>query len=211
MKKRLYLQLFTEGEGGGQVDEPGTGGQGTQTNEPLSFDDFLKQEGNQAEFDRRLQKAINTAVDNAKKKWQTITDGKVSEAEKLAQMTREEKAEYRAKQLEKELEDYKRKESLSEMTKTARKMLTDSGITINDDLLSMLVDTDADKTKATVDGFTKAFTEAVESAVKERLKGEPPKRGTGTQQTMTKEQIMQIRDPELRQQKMLEHRELFNF
>ena len=121
MKKRYYLQLFAEGEGAGAAGEPaGTGagasaegaGEGTtQTNEPLSFDEFLAQ-GGQAEFDRRVRKAIQTAVSNAQKKWQTLTDSKVSEAEKLAQMTGEEKEKYRADKAEKELADLKRQIAL---------------------------------------------------------------------------------------------------
>lgn len=64
----LTLQLFADGEGSGTAGNPagneaGVGaGSGT---EPLSFEDFLAQEGNQAEFDRRVQKAIQTAVANA--------------------------------------------------------------------------------------------------------------------------------------------------
>ena len=213
MIKKLYLQLFADGEGSGAEGNSSEGnGSGTQGNsEPVSFDDFLKQEGNQAEFDRRVNKAVQTAVSNAQKKWKTVTDDKVSEAEKLAQMSREEKAEYRAKQLEKELENYKRKESLAEMTKTARKMLSDENIRVSDELLNLMVSTDAEDTKKAVEGFANAFNAAVEAAVKERLKGEPPKKGSGSPAPMTKEQIMAIKDPELRQKKMLENRELFNF
>ena len=40
-------------------------------------------------------------------------------------------------------------------------------------------ETDAEKTKAAVDAFGKAFKDAVESAVKEKLKGNPPKKGEG--------------------------------
>ena len=99
------LQLFTEpggdGGGSGEGDGAGTGGDpGNNNNTTMSFDDFLKLEGNQSEFDRRVQKAVNTAVTNAQTKWKTLTDDKVSEAEKLAQMTNEEKANYRAKKAE---------------------------------------------------------------------------------------------------------------
>ena len=99
----------------------GSGGEGGNGDEPLSFDDFLKQEGNQAEFDRRVQKAIDTAVSNAQKKWKDIHDDKLSEAEKLAKMTNEEKAAYRMSQMEKELNAFKEKDTLAEMSKTARK------------------------------------------------------------------------------------------
>ena len=102
-KRFFKLQLFAEGEAdGAESNASGSEAQtASQENDTISFDDFLKDPGNQAEFDRRVQKAIQTAVSNAQRKWQTVTDDKVSEAEKLAQMTREEKAEYRARQLEK--------------------------------------------------------------------------------------------------------------
>lgn len=90
-------------------------------------------------------------------------------------------------------------------------MLSERGITVSDDMLSMLVTTNAEDTKTAIDSFAAAFHDAVESAVKERLRGEPPKRdGGGGTAPMTKEQIMQIKDTELRQQKMLENRHLFN-
>ena len=76
----------------------------------MSFDDFLKQEGNQAEFDKRLQKAINTAVTNAKAKWELLANKEASEAEKL-----------------------------KNMTNTARKMLSEEGVNIPDELLSNIV------------------------------------------------------------------------
>ena len=106
------LQLFTEpgGDGGGSEggDGAGAGGNpGNNNNTTMSFDEFLALEGNQSEFDRRVQKAVNTAVTNAQTKWKTLTDDKVSEAEKLAQMTNEEKANYRAKKAEDALKSTK--------------------------------------------------------------------------------------------------------
>ena len=70
---------------------------GTET-KTTTFDDFLKGEGNQAEFDRRVQKAIETA----KTKWQEINDAEKSEAEKLAKMNKEQKLEYEAQKANKE-------------------------------------------------------------------------------------------------------------
>ena len=101
------LQLFA-GEGGDDGGNNDDGGSDPE-DKPVSFDDFLKEEGNQAEFDRRVQKAVNTAVTNAQEKWKALTDDKLTEAEKLAKMTKEEKAEYKNRKLEKELEDLKRR------------------------------------------------------------------------------------------------------
>lgn len=214
MKKKYFLQMFAEDEGTGAAGEPvgdGTGATGdgaTQTNEPLSFDDYLAQ-GGQAEFDRRVQKAIQTAVSNAQKKWQTMTDGKVSEAEKLAQMTSEEKAEYRAKKAEQELADLKRQIALGDMAKTARKMLSEENITVPDEIIMNLVSDDAEKTKSAVESFAKVFKETVQAAVKESLKGNPPKAGNGGTTTVTREQILAVKDRAERQRLMAENPQFF--
>ena len=216
MKNKLYraLQIFTEGEGTGTPGEPGGNdpgaGSGTPTQtEPLSFDDFLSQEGNQAEFDRRVQKAINTAVSYAQKKWQTMTDGKVSEAEKMAQMNKEEKAEYRAAQLEKELAELKRQNAITAMRSEARKMLDEKGINLPDDLIQNIVAEDADTTKTNVEAFAKAYKEAVQAAVKEALKGNTPQSSRSDAKGITKEQILAVKDRAERQKLMAENPELF--
>lgn len=206
------LQIFAEGNGDGGVhangDGVGNGGSGDK-NHPLSFDDFLKQGGNQAEFDRRVQKATQTAVANAQQKWKALTDDKMSEAERLAQMTKEEKAEYRANKLEKELSDLKRQNALSDMAKTARKMLAEEEINLPDELLSHLVSEDAEKTKEAVESFTKLYKAAIQAAVKDALKGNPPKVGTGGKGTMTKDQILAIKNPSERQKLIAENMTLF--
>ena len=223
MKRKVFeamrnLQLFADGGDGGfgaPGNGGGTGGDGSAGsggeggNEPLSFDDFLKQDGNQAEFDRRVQKAIDTAVSNAQKKWKDIHDDNLSEAEKLAKMTNEEKAAYRMSQMEKELNAFKEKDTLAEMSKTARKMLSEEDINIPDKLLSHLVSTDAEDTKNTVQAFAKLFKDAVQDAVKDKLKGNPPKRGTGGKGTVTREQILAIKNPSERQRMIAEHMDLF--
>ena len=111
----------------------------------------------------------------------------IDEAKKLAEMNAEEKANYKAQQekeradkVQKELDEYKRKDALNEMSKTARKMLADENINIPDELLSRLVTTDATETKSAVDSFAKMYKEAVESGVKERLRGDVPTASTGS-------------------------------
>lgn len=99
-KVPMNLQLFAEGGDGAGADGGNGGGSGEGAggecgvggDTPPSFDDFLKTGSNQAEFDRRVQKAVNTAVTKAQEKWQALADDKLSEAEKLAKMTKEEKA-----------------------------------------------------------------------------------------------------------------------
>jgi len=208
----INLQVFADGEGdgsgAGDGNEDGTGaGSGDSGNE-VSFDDFLKEGDNQAEYDRRIQKAVNAAVTRAQEKWKALTDDKLSEAEKLAKMTKEEKAEYKTRQLEKELADLKRQNAVTEMAKTARKMLADEEINIPDELLGHLVSDNAEDTKTTVESFSKLYKAAVQAAVKEALKGNPPKCGSGGK-SMTKEQIMAVSNPLERQKLIAENIALF--
>ena len=211
MKNRYFLQIFAEGEGSGsEVGSEDATGTATEEvkNEPLSFDEFLKMEGNQAEFDRRIQKARNTAGSNAQKKWDALTDDKVSEDEKLAQMTGEQKEKYRADKAEKELADLEQQIALGDMAKTARKMLSDENISIPDEIVMNLVCDDAEKTKSAVEGFAKSFKDAVQTEIKNQLKGGTPK--TGSRDTgITKKQIMAIKDPIERQKMIAKHLELF--
>ena len=201
MKTLFDLQLFAEAAEG-QTTEGAAG-----TNDAAEHED----PSGQAAERRYTDADVDRIIDRKFAEWQKKQQKAVDEAKKLERMNAQQKAEYERDQLQKALDEYKRKDSLAEMTKTARKMLTDSGIAVPDELLSVLVTTDADQTKAAIDSFSGLFAAAVETAVKERLRGKPPKKGASTGQSMTKEQIMAIRDPELRQKKMLEHRELFNF
>ena len=201
----INLQLFAEGEGNdngaGNGDDGGAGaGSGDGGNE-MSFDDFLGQAENRAEFDRRVQKAVNTAVTKAQEKWQALTDDKLSEAEKLAKMTKEEKSEYKTRKLEKELADLKRQ--------TARKMLADEEINIPDELLTHLVSESAEDTKTAVEAFAKMYKDAVQAAVKDALKGNAPKGGSGGKGAVTKEQILAISNPIERQRLIAENIALF--
>lgn len=210
----MNLQIFAEGGAGDGAGAEGGNGGGAGAEEqggaaPQSFDDFLQREGNQAEFDRRVQKAIETAVTKAQEKWQALTDDKLSDAEKLAKMTKEEKSEYKTRKLEKELADLKRQNALSEMSKTARKMLADEEINIPDELLAHLVSESAEDTKTAVEAFAKMYKDAVQAAVKDALKGNAPKGGSGGKGAVTKEQILAISNPIERQRLIAENIALF--
>ncbi len=177
----LDLQFFAEGDGDGtgSGDGGGSGEGGSDGNEPLSFDDFLKGEGNQAEFDRRVQKAVSTAVKNAQDKWKIMADDKISEAEKLAKMNKEEKAEYLRQKRTKELDDREAEITKKELMAEAKNTLTEKKLPVG--LASVLDYSDADSCKESIEAVEKAFKEAVEASVQERLKGgNPPRKASGS-------------------------------
>ena len=180
MLKKLDLQLFADGDdaGAGADDQAenngnGTGKDGVENNEPVSFDDFLKN-GNQDEFDRRVAKAINTAVTNAKEKWDLENNEKLTEAERLAKMTKEEKALYKNKKLEEKIAEMEREKEIAGLTNEARNTLKDEGINCPDEILGNLVGKDAESTKKAVEAFAKMFNDAVGEAVKSKARGKTP-------------------------------------
>lgn len=173
----MRLQFFAEGgDGGDETGADGGNGGGAEAgaDQPMSFDDFLKGDGNQAEFDRRVQKAVNTAVTKAQQKWQTLADENLSEAEKLAKMTKEEKAQYMQKKKEKELSDREAAITRKELMAEAKNTLAEKKLPAG--LAEVLNYTDADACNQSIAAVEKAFQSAVEASVQERLKGgKPPK------------------------------------
>ncbi len=176
MKKLFNLQMFADdpaedtGKSAPGTAEKAEGGKaaadtGKENTKPeLKYTD--------EDVDRIVKSRLAREREQAKKEKE--------EAEKLAEMNATQKAEYKAEQLEKELAEYKRKDALTEMSKEARKMLAEKDINIPDELLSMMVTTDAQETKQAVDGFAKLFKDSVDAAVKARLKGDAPRVGSGT-------------------------------
>lgn len=176
----MNLQVFAEGDD----PDPGSGaagggtGEGGEGQRSLSFDDFLKDDSNRAEFDRRVKEATSTAIKDAQEKWKLLTDDKVSEAEKLAKMTKEEKDQYLREKKEKELTDREADLTKRELMAEAKNTLAEKKLPVS--LAEVLNYADADSCSKSIAAVEKAFREAVQAAVEERLKGgKPPKKAGG--------------------------------
>lgn len=169
---RMNLQLFADNGDGDPEGESNGGGTGGEDSKGMSFDDFLKEGGNQAEFDRRMQKAIQTSLTKEKEKWQAMTDDKLSEAEKLAKMTKEEKAQYMQQKKEKELSDREAAITRKELMAEAKNTL--AGKNLPQELAEVLNYADAESCNKSIAAVEKAFQSAVQAAVEERLKGKDP-------------------------------------
>ena len=168
----MNLQIFAEGDGTDPGQDGNTPGGNGGAGQQQSFDDFLSEGGNQAEFDRRVQKAVNTALSKAQEKWKILTDDKVSEADKLAKMTKEEKAQYLQQKKEKELSDRESEVTRRELMAEAKNTLAEKKLPAG--LAQVLDYTDADACNKSIETVEKAFRESVQSAVEERLKGDKP-------------------------------------
>ena len=151
------------------------------------------------EFQKRVDQKFAEIAQKFEKKAQ-----EKAEAEKLAKMSDEEKQKAEFKKLQAELAELKEKAALTEMSKTARAILDEKKIHISDNMLSMLVTSDAEQTKKNVDEFTNLFNDAVAEAVKERVKGKTPP-ASSAPATMSFDKILEIKDQSERQKKINEY------
>lgn len=208
MKNKLFmaLQLFAEDSAEGQ-DQGGKGSedQDKDNKEPSggnnsgSPDPKTTAKYSDEDFDRMFNQKFAKMMEKHEKE--------MAEATRLAEMNAQERAEHENKKLQEQVRELMRKEAIGEMSKSARAMLREKNISIGDNLLGMLISEDADKTKKSVDEFISLFQEAVNKAVKDALKGEPPK--TGGASKLTKEQIMAVKDRTERQKLIEENMSLF--
>ena len=191
----MNLQFFAEGgaEGAGAEGSDGAGNAGVEGaaggNEGEGgFDEFLKDPKNQAEFDKRVAKALETS----RAKMQTEIDEKVAaaktEAEKLAKMNADQKAQYEREKKEKELSAREAEITKRELSAQAKETLAEKGLPIQ--LADILNYTDADSCKKSMEAVEKAFSEAVEKAVKDKLSGGAPIKKAPNQISETEEQMI---------------------
>ena len=152
-----------------------------------------------------MEKIIKERVAREKK----ATEKAVAEAEKLAKMNAEEKREHERQKLEEELAEYKRKDQYYSLSREATNMLHEHGITADDELLGMIVKDTAEDTQTAVNSFVTLLNTKVEEGVKQALSGNSPRVNAGNN-TVTKKQIMEIKNPVERQKAIRENINLFN-
>lgn len=150
--------------------------------ENQTFDDVLSNKEYQAEFDRRVQKAIETA----KTKWQEINDAQKTEAEKLAKMNKEQKLEYEAQKERKEKENALARLNAYELKDQAIEIAKEKGVDISLLTYFNFETVKAEELKDKIDEISTAFNRAVEKAVNERLKEDTPTTKTGMEGSQPK-------------------------
>lgn len=195
VKTKWLLQRFAE-ETESQQTEPGAP-QGENA-----------QQGEQENGKKYSDEDLNRIISKKFAEWASKKDKEMDEATRLANMNAQERAEHERDELQKQLDELRRRDTLAQMAAEARGMLQKEAVAVPDSVIDMLVSTDADKTKKAVSGFAAAFKAAVQAAVVEQLGGKPPK--TGGAKTMTKADILAVKNRAERQKLILEHQELFN-
>lgn len=120
-----------------------------------------------------LNAIIDKRLERERKDAQARIDKAVTEAQKLAKMNAEERAEHERQELQKKLSEREAEITKRELRAEAKSQLSDKGLPV--ELAEVLPYTDADTTNAALAAVEKVFRAAVEKGVTERLKGNAPK------------------------------------
>lgn len=147
-----------------------------QTKQAQTFDDVLTNKEYQAEFDRRVQKAIQTHETKLKEQWKLEQDTQKSEAEKLAQMNETQKLQYQLKKQEEANLTIQRKLNARDLKDEAIKIATTQDTAFDPEFLNlfdyenMTAEQLQEKTKL----IKNIQDRIVEKAVNEWSKEKPP-------------------------------------
>ena len=197
------LQLFAE-DGG----DSGDGDSGDADDDPDDSDDDKGGEPEKKYTDADIDKIVKDRLARERKAAEKKARQQ-AEAEKLKNMTAAEKRDAEFEQMKKELAELKAEKQNADMLSTASDILKDAGINVSSKLVGHLIAETADETKANVDEFVKLYNDAVNKGVKAAMKasGSNPKKG-GTS-TLTREEIMKVKNPAERQKLIKENMHLF--
>ena len=176
-KRNLNLQLFAEEGGDG---EPGN-------------DDPEDKSGDGGNDDKKYtDEDVNNIINRKFAEWekrQKEKSAKAAEAERLKNMTEEEKRKHEMEELQKKIAGYEKEKAIGA-------------------ILEIHAAEDAETPKTNVESFVKNFNDAVQKAVAEALRGKTPRLKDGSKE-LTKEDILKIKNRTERQKAMAEHPELF--
>lgn len=199
MNLRMFDEGGDDGSGGGDEGDDGNG------------DD-------EDELQAKIDAAVAAAIKKQDELWEKkLKDRlakekkKTSEAERLASMNESDKINERIKALEDENASMKAAAARNEMAAQVRSLLRDKNITVvSDVIIDCLIGADAETTQEAVNAFAEEFEKAVNARVKEALKNKTPKGGSAAGgKSMTKAEIMKIKDPIERQKMIALHPEAF--
>ena len=160
----------------------------------------------QDELDHIVQERVKRAVAKAQKDAEDKIKQAQSEGERLAKLTKDERAkEEEAKRLA-DLEAREKAIAVKELRIETQSLLADEGLPI--EFLDVVMADTAESVKDNIASVRKVFDEAVEKRVNERLTQDKPRRGA-TAGAMSKAEIMAVQDASERQKLIAENLELF--
>ena len=173
----LDIQLFGEGSNDPENDP-----------KPLEPDNDDKDKKPVTFSQKDVDDAVAKAIKEAKDQWEAQQQVKQTEAQKLAKMTKEQRADYETQKKEKELADREAQLVKRELMSTAKETLLQKGLPV--ELASALDYKDADACNKSIEAVGKVFEDAVQAKVEQRIKGGAPLKKASDNNSLTDEEII---------------------
>lgn len=174
-KLKLNIQQFAEEE----VEDKNSNSK--EEAEVMTLDEILEDKLYKAEFDRRLTKAQETAIANAKKQWDKEQAEKVAESKKLADMDEIQKRDYEIDNLKKELSKRDQEKQASDLRMEAIKQASEKGIPV--EVMSELdyKNETAESINKKIEVYSRAFQSVKTTAIENYSKESAPQTGENIQ------------------------------
>lgn len=174
---KFNLQFFAEG---------GEGTEGTEAS--TETDEQTEKTYTQADIDKMISKRLKQEQAKLQKKFEE----EKAEERRLAEMDAAQRAEEEHKKRLAQLEEREARIKQAEDKIECEKVLKERGLDAN--MAQFLLSKSTEETLENINAFEKAFKEAVQAAVNERIKGKTPQVGAseGSKQEMTKEEFRKL-------------------
>lgn len=191
----MNLQLFAEGDSGAAEGSAGSESGQQEGEKTYTLDEVMKLV--QSETDKRVTQAMKRQAKEFEKKLS------------LSGLDEQERANAEKDQHIGELEEKLQAETARANRLELVKILASRSLPV--EFADMIdIGTDMQVAQKRIDALDSAFKKAVEDAVNQRISGKAvPGNGSGARSTMTREDIMKIKDPTERQAAIRDNMELF--
>lgn len=171
--RRWNLQMFAE-------DDPADDSDDDPKDDPKEGEDGGEPEPEPKDDEKKYtDKDVDEIVERKFAKWKAKHEEDLEtakkEAAKLAKMNADQKKDYELEKIKAENEELKADAAKIELGKEAAKILKESKIDATQDILDLVVGSDADSTKVNIDKFVEIIKAQIAAAEVERAKGKTPK------------------------------------
>lgn len=164
---------------------------------------------------KKLQKRISKEQESKHQALKEVEELKAklakyeSNDKSIKELSDEEKAKHEEDVKDRRIKELEERLARNEGLKQTKQVFEESGLSVPDEVLDMVVVNDNKKTVANVQAITNFIERIKEDTRKELLAGKTP-RTTGVKTKMTKEQIRNIKDTAERQKAMRDNWSLFS-
>ena len=182
---RKFQRMLEADTGAGVNGSGNTGNTDTTTQNETTSNEKTETNKSEKTFTQKdVDKLIQERVAREQAKWEKKVQDERTEAEKLAKMNADQKAEYEKQKREDELAKREKDITTRELRATAYETLAEKNLP--KELVDILNYESAETCNKSIEAVEKAFQSAVEKAVNDKLRGkETPKGGQGNNNQST--------------------------